>query len=132
MNNEEYPYGFIYFGDCLPENCAECPFNYDTIECIVCNPQDESKRRELKRCLNAMYKTIDPSAIDDRRYSGCPLRILRGRVYSVPEVAYLMRISRQSVWKMIKSGKIEACKIGKNFKISSNELERLKGVNWNE
>lgn len=129
MNNKEYPYGFIYFGDWLPENCAKCLFNYDKKECIVCNPQDDTKRRELEQCLNEMYKTIDPSAIYyDRRYSGCPLRALRGRLFSVPEVASLFRISRQAVWKMIKSGKIEACKIGKNYKISQNELEKLKGV----
>lgn len=129
MNNEEYPYGFIYFGDWLPENCAKCLFNYDKNECIVCNPQDDTKRRELKLCLNEMYKTIDPSAIYyDRRYSGCPLRAFRGRSFSVPEVAYILGISRQGVWKMIKSGKIEACKVGKNYKISQNQLEKLKGV----
>jgi hypothetical protein len=69
------PYGNIYFEKNLPKNCGECPFNYDSISCMALDYDDRPD--ELERCLDSMYGNTVPSAICNRRYSKCPLRLKR-------------------------------------------------------
>ena len=48
--------------------------------------------------------------------------------FSVPEVAKIMHISRVAVFKKIKSGILPAEKIGRNYIISSEQLDTILGL----
>ncbi|TFG93216.1 MAG: helix-turn-helix domain-containing protein [Syntrophobacterales bacterium] len=50
-----------------------------------------------------------------------------GRLYSTSEVARLFKVNRVTVYRWVKEGKIRAYEIGKHFKISFPEVERLLG-----
>jgi len=47
---------------------------------------------------------------------------MTNKLYSTPEVAKILGISRIAVFKKIKSGKLEAVKVGKGYIISKDEL----------
>lgn len=47
--------------------------------------------------------------------------------YTVVEVANILKVSRQMVWKMIKQKTIKASRIGKLWRISNQELKRITG-----
>jgi excisionase family DNA binding protein len=47
------------------------------------------------------------------------------RLYSVPEAAEVLRISRSAVWAWLKSGKLRGTKIGDRRVIRESELQRL-------
>ena len=46
--------------------------------------------------------------------------------YTVPEAAALLRVHENTVYNMVRSGKIEYYRVGNQFRISAAELERLK------
>ena len=48
--------------------------------------------------------------------------------YSIAELAQILGISRIAVYKRIKSGKIEAHKIGRMFVIPKSEIESILGT----
>ena len=45
--------------------------------------------------------------------------------YSSTQVADKLNISRQTVFRKIKDGKIKAIKVGKNYKIPTTEVTRI-------
>lgn len=45
--------------------------------------------------------------------------------YSSTQVADKLNISRQTVFRKIKDGKIKAVKVGKNYKIPTTEVARI-------
>lgn len=47
--------------------------------------------------------------------------------FSVPEVAHIMDISRQATLKQIKSGRLRAQKVGRNYVIARSDLEAALG-----
>ena len=47
------------------------------------------------------------------------------KVYRLDEVAELLKVTRRTMYNYIKSGKVEAVKIGKNWFISEKHLESL-------
>lgn len=47
-------------------------------------------------------------------------------LYTSQEVADILRLKVTTVWAMIRDGKIKAVKIGKGYRISEEEVERLK------
>lgn len=49
------------------------------------------------------------------------------RFFSTSEVALLLGISRQAIFKKIKSGEIKAVKAGRNFVISRKYLPEIMG-----
>ena len=49
------------------------------------------------------------------------------KYYSTGEVAKILRISRIAVFKQIKSGKIKAEKVGRNYVIAQNDLLEALG-----
>lgn len=49
------------------------------------------------------------------------------RFFTTNEVALLLGISRQAVFKKIKSGEIKAKKIGRNFIIEKKDLSEILG-----
>lgn len=53
-------------------------------------------------------------------------------LFSSVEAARIIGISRIAVFKKIKSGEIKAQKVGRNFVITKNELERLLKGSLNE
>ena len=54
------------------------------------------------------------------------------RFFSTNEVALLLGISRQAVFKKIKAGEIKAQKIGRNFVIDKKNLPEIVGKVLNE
>ncbi len=49
----------------------------------------------------------------------------KANFYSSTQVADKLNISRQTVFRKIKDGKIKAIKVGKNYKIPTNEVTRI-------
>ena len=43
--------------------------------------------------------------------------------YLVEELAEWLRVSKMTIYRYIKSGKISACKIGKEFRIEKSEFD---------
>ncbi len=50
------------------------------------------------------------------------------KYYSAPEVAKLLGVSRVAIFKKIKSGQIQAEKIGRNYAIPKEEYEAILGL----
>lgn len=46
---------------------------------------------------------------------------------SISEVAKIFNTSRQNIWNKVKSGEIKAIRFGKLWRISDEEIQRLKG-----
>ena len=46
--------------------------------------------------------------------------------YTVPEAAELLRVHENTIYRLIRSRKIEHYKVGAQIRISAAELERLK------
>lgn len=44
-------------------------------------------------------------------------------VYSIEEVAEILKVSQRSVYNYVRSGKLKASKIGKSWRISSAALQ---------
>lgn len=47
-------------------------------------------------------------------------------IYTTKEVAEILKYKHETVRKKCKNGEIKAVKIGKSYRISEEELERLK------
>lgn len=47
------------------------------------------------------------------------------RLYTPEEVAELLKVSRETVYNWLRSGKLQGIKIGHFWRISESELERL-------
>ncbi len=45
-----------------------------------------------------------------------------GRLYTVAEVAQLMRLSRMSVYRLIHGGQLEAVQFGRSFRVTETAL----------
>lgn len=50
------------------------------------------------------------------------------KFYSLPEIARILGISRIAVYKKVKSGKIKALKIGRNYAVPNNEFRSISGI----
>lgn len=50
------------------------------------------------------------------------------KLYSLPEIGRIFGISRIAVYKQVKSGKIKAVKIGRNYAVSAGEFRNISGV----
>ena len=53
-----------------------------------------------------------------------PARDLEEPLLTVGEVAQLMRVSNMTVYRLIKSGQLAAIRVGKNYRIRRNDVER--------
>ena len=48
------------------------------------------------------------------------------RFLSVKEVSKIFSLSTRTIWRWIERGDLNAIKVGKSVRISTNEVERLK------
>ena len=48
-----------------------------------------------------------------------------GRLFTVTEVASVMRVSNMTVYRMIRSGELPALRVGKGYRIFESDLERF-------
>jgi len=46
------------------------------------------------------------------------------RLLTVSEVASLMRVSNMTVYRLIKSGELAALRVGKNYRIRNDDVDR--------
>ena len=49
---------------------------------------------------------------------------LEAQLLTVGEVADLMRVSNMTVYRLIKAGQLGAIRVGKNYRIRRNDVER--------
>lgn len=54
------------------------------------------------------------------------------KLLTTQEVADLLRISRSTIWRWCVSGKLEAVKVGRNWRIPREEIERMLGSHQNQ
>jgi excisionase family DNA binding protein len=47
--------------------------------------------------------------------------------YSIPDIALILERRKQTIWEYIKYGKLKGVRIGRNWKVSKEELERFVG-----
>ena len=52
------------------------------------------------------------------------------RFLTVAEVADLMRVSKMTVYRLIRSGKLPAVQIGKAYRVREDELESYLNANY--
>ena len=45
------------------------------------------------------------------------------RLLTVAEVATLMRVSRMTVYRLIRRGQLKAIRVGRNYRVRENDLE---------
>jgi putative resolvase len=58
-----------------------------------------------------------------------PQEIVTSRLLSVEQVAKRLQFSKMTIYRYIKAGRLEAYKIGKEYRIKEADLERfLEGV----
>lgn len=50
------------------------------------------------------------------------MKLERVKVYTVDEVAYTLRVSSETVYRMIRKGEIRALKVGRNYRIPEQSL----------
>lgn len=55
--------------------------------------------------------------------------ITEGQFYSIEEVAKTLKVAYLTVYRWIKSGKINSIKAGKQYRIGKEELERFLKMN---
>jgi excisionase family DNA binding protein len=48
-----------------------------------------------------------------------------GRLFTVAEVAAVMRVSNMTVYRLIRSGELPALRVGKSYRIFEADLERF-------
>ena len=51
-------------------------------------------------------------------------RMLGEPLLTVGEVATMMRVSNMTVYRLIKSGQLAAVRVGKNYRLRRNDIER--------
>ena len=56
----------------------------------------------------------------------------KNKYITIPELAKILGISRIAVYKKVKSGKIKAIKIGRNFAVSKKYVNNIIGNQLNE
>jgi excisionase family DNA binding protein len=44
---------------------------------------------------------------------------------SVEEVANILKVTKMTIYRYIKAGKITACKVGKDFRINKEEFDKF-------
>lgn len=49
---------------------------------------------------------------------------MAGRLLTVGEVAELMRVSNMTVYRLIKAGSLAAIRVGKNYRIRLDDVDR--------
>jgi excisionase family DNA binding protein len=54
----------------------------------------------------------------------------RSRFLTVAEVAQRMRVSKMTVYRQIKSGALEAVRVGKSFRIPEAGVDRYLAERW--
>jgi len=57
--------------------------------------------------------------------TGEPQAFVTGGLLTVSEVAAAMRVSNMTVYRLIKGGELPAVRVGKNYRIRENDLERF-------
>jgi excisionase family DNA binding protein len=48
-------------------------------------------------------------------------------ILTVREVAEYLKLSRTTIWRWVKEGKLQAFKVGRSWRVHRSELERITG-----
>ena len=54
------------------------------------------------------------------------------KLFTVSEVADLMRVSRMTIYRLIHSGELPALRAGKSFRIPQTAVQELLDVTWSD
>jgi excisionase family DNA binding protein len=61
---------------------------------------------------------------EEDQVTGSP-SFVTGRLFTVAEVAAVMRVSNMTVYRLIRSGELPALRVGKGYRIFEADLERF-------
>ncbi|MDI3538257.1 MAG: hypothetical protein PWQ13_280 [Bacillota bacterium] len=113
------------------------------MKCIFCNSEMETKPTDVETgwgdykvimkgvkayvCLQCGHKVFDQDDVRMMHRVSAALSESpeKPTVLNVEEVADLLRVSTQTVYNMIKDGRIPAKKIGREWRFSRYQIERL-------
>ncbi len=56
----------------------------------------------------------------------------RARFLTVAEVADLLRVSSMTVYRLIEAGDLRALRVGKSFRINTDDLEQFLGSRYTQ
>lgn len=48
-------------------------------------------------------------------------------LYTLQEVAKILKVSERTLYRWIKDGKLKAHKVGRNWRVKEEDLKKLKG-----
>ena len=75
-----------------------------------------------------MWIIVDNHSLSSTERFGKPLHIVGGEsIYTINEVAEKFHYQRSTVWRWIKNGKIEAVKVGGQWRITEQALVKFLG-----
>jgi excisionase family DNA binding protein len=74
--------------------------------------------------LHEAYKTHETHREERGLVAGSP-SFVTGRLFTVAEVAEVMRVSNMTVYRLIRSGELPALRVGKGYRIFESDLERF-------
>jgi excisionase family DNA binding protein len=52
------------------------------------------------------------------------------KIYTPEEIAELLQIPKQTVWKFIQEGKLNAHKVGKHYRITESEFKEFMAATY--
>lgn len=56
----------------------------------------------------------------------------RARFFTVAEVADLLRVSSMTVYRLIEAGDLRALRVGKSFRINTDDLDQFLGSRYTQ
>jgi excisionase family DNA binding protein len=71
--------------------------------------------------LHVAHETLP----EERRLVAGSPSFVTGRLFTVAEVAEVMRVSNMTVYRLIRSGELPALRVGKGYRIFESDLERF-------
>jgi excisionase family DNA binding protein len=77
------------------------------------------------KALNVADVLHGAQAIHQRSVVEESRAFVTGRLFTVAEVAEVMRVSNMTVYRLIKSGELPALRVGKGYRIFEADLQRF-------
>ena len=59
-------------------------------------------------------------------------RFTQARLLTVNEVAYLLRVSRMTVYRLIKEGQLKALRVGRSYRLREDDVDEYLSKRYTE
>ena len=67
-----------------------------------------------------------------RRHTLAPTRFTHARLLTVNEVADLLRVSRMTVYRLIKEGQLKALRVGRSYRLREDDVDEYLSARYTE